>query len=88
MLKIWAIEKIRDFNYLRRVNPSYFLYKYQIFRKESNKRMKCTYDDKNCYFYNNKNCNRGNQKCLKEIDNTSKIKKDAQDYWDRLRKGK
>ena len=50
--------------------------------------MKCTYDDKNCYFYNNKNCNRGNQKCLKEIDNTSKIKKDAQDYWDRLRKGK
>jgi len=49
--------------------------------------MECIYKDKNCYFYNDKKCNRiFSQKCLKEIDHTKKIQKDAKNYWNRLRK--
>jgi hypothetical protein len=48
--------------------------------------MICNYNDKNCYFYNDGNCTRSiKEKCLKEIDNTSKIKKDAKNYWNNFK---
>jgi hypothetical protein len=49
--------------------------------------MDCKYDDQECYFYKDKKCNKDlHQKCLKEIDHTKKIKMDAKNYWDKLRK--
>lgn len=71
----------------RRVFPSFF-YKYYYLERYRNK-MKCEYSEINCYFYNAGKCTRSiKEKCLKEIDNTKKIKNDAKNYWNNLRSKK